>query len=67
MPCNTDFVMDSSKERELKIYAEKTKYIFMSRHQNAGQNHNIVIANRFFENVAQLKYSVSTETSKWYF
>jgi hypothetical protein len=30
---------------------EKTKYILMSHHQNAGQNHNIKMCNRFFENV----------------
>jgi hypothetical protein len=28
----------------------------MSRHQNAGQNHNINICDRSFENVAQFKY-----------
>jgi hypothetical protein len=28
----------------------------MSRHQNAGQNYNIKIANRSFENVAEFRY-----------
>jgi hypothetical protein len=28
----------------------------MSRHQNAGKNHNIKIGNRSFENVAKFKY-----------
>jgi hypothetical protein len=28
----------------------------MYRHQNAGQNHNIKMANGFFENVTKLKY-----------
>jgi hypothetical protein len=33
-------------------YTEKTKYMLLSRHQNAGQNHDIKIGNRYFENVA---------------
>jgi hypothetical protein len=32
----------------------------MSRHQNAWQNHDIKIAIRSFENVAQLKYLGTT-------
>jgi hypothetical protein len=35
--------------REVK--AEKTKYMLPSRHQNAGQNHDMKVANRSFENV----------------
>lgn len=34
---------------------EKTKYMLMSLHQNAGKNHNINVANRSFENVAQFR------------
>jgi hypothetical protein len=30
--------------------------MLLSRHQNAGQNHYIKIANRFFENVAHFRY-----------
>jgi hypothetical protein len=40
----------------LELNSEKFKYILKSRHQNAGQNHNIKIANRTFENVTQFKY-----------
>jgi hypothetical protein len=36
----------------------------MSRHQNAGQYHNMKTANRFFENVAQLKYLGITITNQ---
>jgi hypothetical protein len=36
----------------------------LSRHQNAGQNHDINIPNKFFENVAQLKYLGTTEANK---
>jgi hypothetical protein len=32
----------------------------MSRHQKAGQNHDIKIANRCFENVEQFKYLEAT-------
>jgi hypothetical protein len=38
-----------------KVGLEENKYMF-SRQQNAGQNHDIKIANKSFENVAQLEY-----------
>jgi hypothetical protein len=34
--------------------------MLMSRHQNAGQNRNIKVANRSFENVAQFIYLGTT-------
>jgi hypothetical protein len=43
-------------EVDLELNAEETKRMLLSHHQNAGQNHEIKIANRSFENVAQLKY-----------
>jgi hypothetical protein len=46
---------DASKEVRLEVDTEKTKYMLLSHHQNAGQNHDIRIANTCFENVAQLK------------
>jgi hypothetical protein len=36
--------------------------MLLSRHQNAGQNRDIKIANRSFENVAQFKYLGTTVT-----
>jgi hypothetical protein len=53
---NTETVIDASKEVGLEVNAEKTKYILLPRHQNAGQNHNIKMGDRSFENEAQLKY-----------
>jgi hypothetical protein len=49
-------LMDASKEAGLEINAEKTKYMLLSRYQNVGQNRDIKIANRSFENVPQFKY-----------
>jgi hypothetical protein len=38
---NTEALVVSSKEIGLEVNAEKTKYMVMTRDQNAGQNHNI--------------------------
>jgi hypothetical protein len=48
--------LDASKEVVLEVNADKTKYMFMSRHQTAGQNHYTEVANKSFENVAKFKY-----------
>jgi ABC-type siderophore export system fused ATPase/permease subunit len=50
---NAGSVIDASKEVGLEVNAYKTKYMLLSRHQNAGQNHDIKI---YFENVVQFKY-----------
>jgi hypothetical protein len=52
------------KEVGLEVNTEKTKYMLLSRHQNAGQNHCILIVNRSFENVAQVKYLGTTITNQ---
>jgi hypothetical protein len=38
---NTETLIDASKEVDREVNAEKAKYILLSRHQNAGQNHDI--------------------------
>jgi hypothetical protein len=43
--------IDASMDINLKVNAEKTKYVLPYRHQNAGQNHDIKTANRSLENV----------------
>jgi hypothetical protein len=50
---NIETSVDSSEEVGLEVNAEKIKCMLLSRHQNAGQNYDIMIANRSFENVAQ--------------
>jgi uncharacterized protein (UPF0335 family) len=47
--------IDASKEVGLEVNVEKTKYMLMSRDQNADQNQDMKIGNRSFENVPQFK------------
>jgi hypothetical protein len=61
---NTETLIDANKEVCLEVNTEKTKYKLLSRHQNAGHNHEIKIAYRRFENVAQFKYLGPTEQIK---
>jgi hypothetical protein len=46
------------------VNAKKTKYMVMSRDQNAGQNGNIQIGNESFETVEQFKYLGGTLTNQ---
>jgi hypothetical protein len=47
-----------------EVHTEETKYMLMSHHQNAGQNHEIKIADRSSENVSQFKYLGMTITNQ---
>jgi hypothetical protein len=49
---NTQTLIDASKEVGLDVNVEKMKYMMVSRDQNAGQNREIKIGNRSFENVS---------------
>jgi hypothetical protein len=49
---NTDTLMDVTKEVGRAVYADKSKHMLLSRHQNAGHNHNIKTGNRYFESMA---------------
>ena len=44
----TDVLVVANKENGLEVNADKTKYMVMSRDQNAGQSHNVKIDNSFF-------------------
>jgi hypothetical protein len=45
---NNESLIDASMEIGLEINLEKTKYMFLSRRQNVGQNRDVEIANRSY-------------------
>jgi hypothetical protein len=51
----TEVLLGTSREVSLEVNAEKTKYMVVFHHQNAGHGHNLLTANKFFENVAEFK------------
>jgi hypothetical protein len=57
---NTLALTDATKEVGLEINVEKTKYMLLSRHQNADQNQNIKTESRSLENMPQLKFLQTT-------
>ena len=54
----------ASKEIGLEENAVKTKYMVMSRDQNAGRCHNIKFDSRSFEKVEEFKYLGKTLLNK---
>jgi hypothetical protein len=61
---NAEDLVVASKETGVEVNAEKTKYMVMSRNQNAGQNPNIKIDNKSFERVEEFKYLGTTLTNR---
>jgi hypothetical protein len=56
---NKETLIDNSKEVGLEMNVQKIWYILLSRHQNSGQNRDMQIVNRSFENVSQFKLFLS--------
>ena len=54
----------ASKEIGLEVNADKSKYLVMSRDQNAGQSHNIEIDNSFYQRVEEFKCLGKTLTNQ---
>jgi hypothetical protein len=63
---STETLIYASKEVGLEINVEKSKYEYMllSRQQNIGQNWDVKIAYRLFENVSQFRYLGTTVTNQ---
>jgi hypothetical protein len=45
-------LLNASKEVDLEVNSEKTKYRFMSHHHNTSPNNNIKTANKSLKNVS---------------
>jgi ribosomal protein S16 len=56
--------IDTGSEVGLEVNTEKTKYMLLSRHQDAGQNRDIKTDNRYIENVAQFRCLATTITNQ---
>jgi len=59
---NAEALVAATREIGLEISADKTKYMVMSRDQNAGRNHSVTINNSRFERVEEFKYLGTTLT-----
>jgi len=57
-------LMVARKEIGLEVNADKTKYMVMSRDQNAGRTHSIKTDNSSFERVDEFKYLGTTLTNQ---
>jgi hypothetical protein len=57
---NAEALILASKESGLEVNTDKTKYMTMSRDQNAGRSHNMKIDNVPFEIAEPFKYSRTT-------
>ena len=57
---NALVLLVATKEIGLEVYADKTKYMVMSRDQNAWRGHSVKIDNISIERVEQFKYLGTT-------
>ena len=64
---NAEALVAATREIGLEINADKTKYMVMSRDQNAGRIHSVRIDNSTFGRVEEFKYLRKTfNKSKFY-
>jgi len=53
---NAEYLVAATREIGLEVSADKTKYMVMSRDQNAGRIHSLRIDNSTFERMEEFKY-----------
>jgi len=61
---NAEALIAATREIGLEVSVDKTKYMVMSRDQNAGRNHSVRIDNSTFERVEGFKYLGTTLTNQ---
>jgi len=61
---DAEVLIVTSKKIGLEVNADKTKYMVMSREQNAGRSHNMKVFNRSFERVEEFKFLGTTLTNQ---
>ena len=61
---NAEDLVMASKETGLEVNADKTKYVVMSRDQNAGRSHSIKTDNSCISRVEEFKYLGTTLTNQ---
>ena len=59
---NAEALVAATRETGLEVSADETKYMVMSRDQNAGRIHSVRIYNNTFERVEEFKYLGTTLT-----
>ena len=61
---NAEALIIATKEIGLEVNADKTKYMIMSRDQNAGRNNSMNTDNSSIERVEEFKYLGTTLTNQ---
>jgi hypothetical protein len=60
----TGALVVARKETSLEINADKTRYMVMTRDQNAGQSHNVKTDNSSFESVEEIRHFATKLTNQ---
>ena len=60
---NAETLVAATRETGAEVSADKTKYMVISRDQNAGRIHSVRIDNSTFERIEYLKYLGTTSTN----
>jgi hypothetical protein len=61
---NAEALVVATKETGLEVNADQTKYMIMSRDQNAGRGHSVKVDDSSIERVEEFKYLGATLTDQ---